>query len=71
MITPILQNTLIWGAKEASWRFIKGTFISKMTKILQQHFSEPIMKGLAYFLASLIEDHWDKISQYTSITQVG
>lgn len=42
-----------------------------MTNILKRNFSEPIMKGLAYFMASLIEENWDQISQYTSITQIG
>lgn len=71
MITPILQNTLIWGAKEATWHFVKKKFISKMTEILQRHFSEPIMKGLAHFMSFLIEDNWDKISQYTSVKDIG
>jgi hypothetical protein len=42
-----------------------------MTNILQKHFSEPMMKGLAYFMASLIEENWDKVKQYTSITDIG
>jgi hypothetical protein len=42
-----------------------------MTNILQKHFSEPMMKGLAYFMASLIEENWDQVKQYTSITDIG
>ena len=71
LVTPVLTNALSYVAKEGTWYFTKKYFIQSMTKILQKHFSEPIMKGLAYFMASVIEDNWDKISQYTSITQIG
>ena len=68
---PALISGFTWFAKDRAWQFTKGKFISYMTNILKQNFSEPIMKGLAYFMASLIEENWDKISQCTSITQIG
>ena len=71
LVTPVLGNALSYVAKNGTWYFTKTYFISKMTTILQKHFSEPIMKGLAYFMASLIEDNWNEISKFTSITQIG
>jgi len=71
LIKPALTTAFTWYAKDKAWQFTKGKFISYMTEILKRNFSEPIMKGLAYFMASLIEENWDKISQYTSVTDIG
>ena len=68
---PAITSGISWIAREGAWKFSKHYFIKKMTEILKQHFSEPIMKGLAYFMASVIEDNWDKISQYTSLSAIG
>ena len=50
---------------------MKNQFVKQMTKVLQTYFSEPIMKGLAYFMVSLIEDNWNKISTFTTTKAIG
>ena len=42
-----------------------------MTKVLKDHFSEPIMKGLAHFMAALIEENWDYISHLATPRAIG
>ena len=71
LITPVLYKTFSWIAKEGAWRFSKNFFINKMTDILKRHFSEPIMKGLAHFMAAIIEQNWDYILSLRSVEAIG
>jgi hypothetical protein len=70
LLTPFIIKAFKFGTRGIIGQIGEQYMIKYLSKILSKHLQEPIMKGLAYMIITLIKENWNIISKFTKPQEI-